>query len=381
MSINFDESYVSRDYFNSLDYTFSYDDFYRVSNLNNISDTVNMSNGNFISSIYSSTNNKFFNNFYHNVFKVNNSQINNLSLSSTSNVLYNEFMSNKYVIGNDLGYPYRSISDGVYVLDQVMPIGYVNHNTVNSDYYNSLEYPYNLDILLNYIVSDDSDNYPVSEIKEVNLDFDYTLGSNMYIEGNMLYVLSDGDIGVNISDDLSGKILFISVLDQFEQDDDIVMSINGQANLLTKSSWLYPNHNNDFNYCISGSNKLDIHVTKGVYNISNIRTYVLDNSSISYISVDEFNISVMNSEVIKGDINVTQDGYFILKIPYDRGFKIMVNDDIINYEIIDDTFIGFYLNKGFYDIEITYMPPYLKEGIICSIVGFGLFLFFRRSEK
>ena len=378
INLNLSEDYIPNNY--DFSFNFKSNDNYRVSNLDN--NFVNVNGGNYISSFYSSTGNKYYNNLYHNIFRVNNSSINNLSINSSSNVLFNEFIGNKYVLGNDLFYPYKEVSDGVYELEQVLPIGYVNHNTVNRDYFYSLGYPYNLDLLLNYIITSDSDNYPSSNVEEVHLNYSYELGDNIDVLGDKLYVSSDSRISVFIEDDLSNKILFISMDNQVEQDNDISISINGQKNILTKSSWLYPNHNNIFNFCISGSNRLDILVSRGVYNIGSIRTYVLDNIYIQNISVDEFNISVMNSEVIKGNINVTRDGYFVLKVPYDKGFKIKVNGDIIDYELVDEAFIGFYLNKGFYDIEITYIPPYLREGCVLSIIGFCLFfisLFKRRK--
>ena len=378
INLNMGENYIPHNY--DFDYDFKSNDYYRVSNLNN--DFVNVFGGNYISSFYSSTGNKYYNNLYHNVFKVNNSSINNLSLNSSSNVLFNEFMGNKYIISDyDIGYPYNKIGDNLYKLDQVYPIGYVNHNTINREYFNSLEYPYNLDLLLNYIVTDDSINRPVSNIEEVDLDYSYDL-SKSYIENGKLHVLSNDIINVHINNDLSGKILFISINGQIEQASDISMSINGQENILTHKGWRYPNNNLDFNYCISGSNELEVKVSPGIYNISDIHTYVLDNKVISSNDIDEFNISSMDSNGISGSVNVTKDGYFVLKVPYDKGFKIFLNDDIINYDIIDDTFIGFYLKKGSYNIRVEYEPPYLNYGKCLSIVGVILFIcFYDRRKK
>ena len=90
----------------------------------------------------------------------------------------------------------------------------------------------------------------------------------------------------------------------------------------------------------------------------------------------------MDSNGISGSVNVTKDGYFVLKVPYDKGFKIFLNDDIINYDIIDDTFIGFYLKKGSYNIRVEYEPPYLNYGKCLSIVGAILFIcFYDRRKK
>ena len=332
-----------------------------------------------ISSIYSSTINKNYSNLYHNVFKVNNGSINNMSLVSTSNPLFNRYMGNKYIYSDyDLGFPYKKISYNLYTLDS-LPIGYVNSRCVNKDYFDSMEYPYNLDILMNYIPGDCS-NEPVSNIHEVDLDYEYKLGSNSFIEDGKLYVNSDDVISVHINDDLSGKLLFISILNQFEQDNDIFMSINNQSNLLTHKGWLYPNNNNDFNFVVSG-NELEIKVSKGIYNISDIKTYVMDYSFDN--NYDLFNISSIDTEGISGNISVNDSGYFILSIPYDKGFNIKVNGNSVNYNNINGL-IGFYLNSGDYDIDISYVSPGLCLGRILSGVGFCLFcivLFLERRIK
>ena len=376
---NMGESYFSRDYYNLLNSDYNIDTNYRVSNLINSNDSVNINSGNMISSIYSSTINKYYSSLYHNVFKVNNSGINNMSLTSTSNPLFNRYMGNKYIYSNyDLGFPYKRISDNLYILDS-LPIGYVNSRCVNKDYFDSLEYPYNVDILMNYVPGDCSDK-PVSSISEVSLNYSYELGNNSYIEDGKLYVNSDDIISVYINDDMSGKLLFISVLDQFEQEIDINMSINGQVNLLTHRGWLYPNNNNDFNYVVSG-NELEIKVSKGIYNISNIKTYIMDYKFID--DYDLFNIDVINNEKISGNISVRNSGYFILSIPYDKGFNIKVNGENISYNEIDGL-IGFYLDSGIYNIDIDYESPGLKIGEILSCVGLILFIgvvFIERGVK
>ena len=373
---NSGENYFNRSYYNLLNSDYNIDTNYRVSNLINSNDSVNINSGNMISSIYSSTINKYYSSLYHNVFKVNNSSINNMSLTSTSNPLFNRYMGNKYIYSNyDLGFPYSKISDNLYELD-VLPLGYVNSRCVNKDYFDSLEYPYNVDILMNYVPGECSDK-PVSE---VSLNYSYELGNNSYIEDGKLYVNSDDIISVHINDDMSGKVLFISVLDQFEQEIDINMSINGQSNLLTHRGWLYPNNNNDFNYVLSG-NELEIKVSKGIYNISNIKTYIMDYKFID--DYDLFNIDVINSEKISGNISVRNSGYFILSIPYDKGFDIKVNGENIYYDEINGL-IGFYLDSGIYNIDIDYESPGLKIGEILSCVGLILFIgvvFIERGVK
>lgn len=376
---NFCENYFSRDYYNYLNDDKYISTNYRVGNLINSNDSVNINSGNYTTSIYSSNINRYYKNFYHNVFHVNNDSINDLILTDTDNVLFNRFMGVRYIYSNyDLGFPYNKKSDSLYELDS-LPIGYVSSRCVNKSYFDSLSYPYNLDILSNYVVLDECDYKPSSSINEVNLDYSYELGSNSSIKDGKLYVLDDDVIIVHINDDLSNKLLFIDVLDQVEQDKNISMSINGQINLLTRKDWLYPNNNKDFHYLISGSDSLIVKVSDGVYNISNIKTYVMNYDFID--DYDSFDINVIN-DGIHGTIDVVNPGWFVLKIPYDDGFTIKVNGSRVSYGLVDTAFIGFYLDSGHYDISIDYSSPYLKEGIILSVAGFSLFSFlvFRRDK-
>ena len=154
------------------------------------------------------------------------------------------------------------------------------------------------------------------------------------------------------------------------------MTINNQTNKLTKKDWLYPTKNNTFHFCIEGTNEITIKLTKGIYNIENIEMYTLDNEYIKNINkeIEKFDIIEMNSEKITGTIKSKEDGYLILSIPYDKGFKIKVNNINKNYKLINESFIGLYLEKGEYNIEITYNPPYKNIGILASIIGISLLI-------
>ena len=100
--------------------------------------------------------------------------------------------------------------------------------------------------------------------------------------------------------------------------------------------------------------------------------------------IDEFNFSKEKSfgDSISGNINVTEDGYLYMSIPYDDGFKIYLNYDEYSYEKVDNSFIGVKVKKGNYNIRIEYEAPLLKEGIIISSIGFiSFFVIFLKEIK
>jgi len=381
--LNNTESYIQKKYYHEVSNQEKIiDTNYRTINLNNNNQTINKiyDSNYYTTSIYSSTVNKYYSNLYYNTFKINNPNINNLMIASTDNIIFNKYLGVKYIISNtNLEYPYKKISDNLYELD-AHPIGYVTPNTVNKEYYESLEYPYNLDILLNYIIDDKSTNKPTSNIEKIDLEYTYEIGNNINItkENNnyKIEVIEDDVITLNLNNNLKNKILFINIYGLKENKKDIKMTINNQTNLLTNQTWIYPNNNNNFYYTLNNvENKLEIKLTKGIYNISNVETYILDKNNLDENkNIDEFKITTLNTENIKGNINVTEDGHFILKIPYDEGFKIKVNNKTKDYNLINESFIGFYLEKGDYEIEITYTPKQLKEGTILSITGLIMFV-------
>ncbi len=78
---------------------------------------------------------------------------------------------------------------------------------------------------------------------------------------------------------------------------------------------------------------------------------------------------------IKGSIDVTEAGRLIFSIPSEEGWTLYVDGE--RSEILDfkDTFISVYLEEGHHEIELRYMTPGLKLGVILSATCVGLFLF------
>ena len=376
--LNKTENFINKDYYKEVSkQEETINTNYRTINLNNSGETINKiySNNFYTTSMYSSTINKYYSNLYHNIFKINNRNINTLMIEATDNILFNKYLGVKYVISdNKLEYPYNQIKENIYELE-TYPIAYATNNLVNKEYYNSLYYPYNLEILTNYIIDEKSNNKPNSNVKEINLNYTSEIGKNIKIEKTnnkiIINVKEDDEIILNLKNNLQDKILFINIYGLEENEKDIKMTINNQTNLLTNKNWIYPNHNNDFYFTLNNvKDKLEIKLSKGIYTIESIKTYVLEKEKINDLKeVDKLNIEKINPEIIKGKINVTNDGYFILKMPYDKGFNIEVNNKKQEYELINNSFIGFKINKGNYDIKITYEPKLYKEGKTITVIG------------
>ena len=169
--------------------------------------------------------------------------------------------------------------------------------------------------------------------------------------------------------------------------------INNIGNKLTCKEWLYRNDNHTFHYVLSQNtrwNKLNITFSKGSYEIKNIKLHTLNYKYILEIisGVDAFVIvkNKTKGNNISGSIKVKNDGYFVISIPYDKGFNIIMDNKKINYEKVNDTFLGFPIKKGNHNIKITYKSPYLSTGYIVSLLGFIGFIIiiyqeYKKSNK
>lgn len=369
------------------------ENIYRVSNdimgIKNINRVINSNY--YLSSIYSSLENPNYYNFVNNIME--NEMENNIStaINSSKNLLYNTYMANKYMI-TDKNVPigYKNIDNSnVYVNENVLPIGYATTKVMSKDVFDKLDYPERVyAFVTNVIVGEKNGNKYEERVKKEDLKYKFEYKSLTVENKDNKYTIQseeDGNIILKLDKSYKDKLLFITFDMEYSEScnvGDTSITINNVKNTLSCKEWTYHNKNYTFNYVISSNDEiseLDIKFSKGKYVISNINLHSLDYSYIiDYVdSVDEF---MIDKEKTKGDkvvgsINVSENGYFVLSIPYEeKGFTIYVDDKVTPYEKINDTFIGFEINEGFHNIKIIYTSPYLLEGMIISICGYMIFI-------
>jgi len=345
----------------------------------------------YLPSMYSSLSNMNYYNF------VNNDMFNEMeyristAISSSKNIMFNTLMGTKYIVSNS-GVPigYTNINDSnVYVNENVLPIGYATKNIISKNDFEELSYPDKVYSLISSVVVDNDVEYEYkSKIKEENLDYSIELNDVTVKDEINKYVLDskeNGNIKLKLNKPYKNKMLFISFDMGYSQTcliGDTSIIINGVKNTLSCRGWTYHNKNYGFEYVISSNDEISelfIEFSEGKYEISNIKVYSLDYKHVldSVSTVDEFKINkeLTIGDKIVGDININRNGYFVLSIPYEeRGFSIYLDEQLIDYEMVNNAFIGFPINEGHHKIEIIYTAPYLLEGMIVSILGYMIFL-------
>ncbi len=377
-------------------------EFYRFSNEYSPHETVNKiyAMNYYVPTLYSSINNRLFNDFCFNKLNNEMSYRNSILMHASKNVLFNILMGQKYIITDrnpQIGYEIQDKVGNItlYKNVNVLPIGYSTNKLINKNKYDELKYPYSMDVLLNSVVVDKNiDTAPQSNIKKVKLP----VASKEYVNLNLsekngryeIIADNNANLKLKLKEPIKNKIIIISFNMDFQQSgkSDTYIIINGVKNKLSAKGCPYPNKNFVFDFVIS-SNKdidnLDIFFKKGKYVISGIETYTLDYDNIKNIAknVDKLNVDgrKVKGDRINGDINVKNDGYFVLTIPYDKGFYISVDGKKVPYEKVNDSFIGFPIKQGYHKINIRYKAPMKSTGVALSAVGVIMFLAIIIYEK
>ena len=338
------------------------------------SDPINLSNdirniNEYKSTMYSSLTNKNYKNFNWNIFKLENSYRND-----------SIYVGNKYLIGNTNMQGFIK-NRNFYVNNDAFSIGYSNNKLMSSKDFNKLSFPYSNEALMNYTIIDkDVQNNYKSNIKEINIekkDYKFNLEK-------------DTNYKIKASKQYKNKIIFIKFDMKYNEKcpaKDTYITINGISNKLTCKGWKYHNKNTSFEYVISDSfiDTFDITIGKGIYEIENVKVYELDYDYIKNIKSTHsefiFDKEKTKADILEGSINVKENGYFSISIPYDEGYTIYVDGKKKSYEKLNTSFIGFNISKGYHNIKIVYEAPWLKIGKIFTIIGIVLFIIILIKEK
>lgn len=95
---------------------------------------------------------------------------------------------------------------------------------------------------------------------------------------------------------------------------------------------------------------------------------------------DVFEISNITSNHISGKIDVIEDKLLFFSIPFDSGWKIKVDGIKVDPECVNLGFIGIPLRPGVHKIELHYMLPGMRLGIIISIFFCGVWLIIKKNK-
>ncbi len=250
---------------------------------------------------------------------------------------------------------YKEISYGFYENENVLPLNFTVPKSFKNIELKDLEYFSNIEKIYSVLAKEEVklfyDINPISQNKNKN-------------EGKIEFkVLHDGLLYINANNNLkyyNGRKNTRKTYNEYE------IIINGNKYKKPK----------DFDNNIKVS-KGDIITLEFIFNTKEIdynMIKVFDNEEfekiIKKIKEEISSLEMVSSkDVLEGNIAVNEDSLLFLSIPYGKGFKIYVDNKIVSYERLLDSFIGIDLESGKHKVVVKYITPYFKEGLVLSIVG------------
>ena len=120
----------------------------------------------------------------------------------------------------------------------------------------------------------------------------------------------------------------------------------------------------------------------GTYLFDEINLYAVNmkNYQDTVSKIEKANVIKLNQKEIELETNRDKDGILSISIPYSKGWKVLVDGKKEKALKINNSMIGLYVEKGKHEIKFYYETPYLKLGILSSIIGVMLFIYIVKKE-
>ena len=131
----------------------------------------------------------------------------------------------------------------------------------------------------------------------------------------------------------------------------------------------------NLNYIGFGYTCEDIKYTSELKKLEELNhTIFVDNGNLDideYIDLQEvpFNIYEKGNNFLKGNIELGSKNILQLPIPNNKGWKILINGIEKEPISVNGGFLGLQLESGYNEIELYFMSPGFKVGIITTIIG------------
>lgn len=349
--------------------------------------------------MYSSVTNTDYARFYYDIMKNPISLNNRVALVPGSNPCFSYFMGMRYLLTEEknLPYGYKKIRQkGDYVLaenEDVLPVCYGTTELISEKEYKQMHFPDTLEVLCSRAVvpeqvteavafshADKRSNSTeafISHVQKENVELFFAENGAK----KLLHPSGEAEsYTLPLAKAIQGKILIVSFHVESSNGKDVVISMNGIKNKLSSESAPYPNNNHDFTYILSAENtidRLEIEASKGEYTVDALKIYTVDMDNLKHSDIaipkTKSQTSRNGRHVFEGEIVMETAGYFVTSYPYRRGYRVKVDGEPVEVQKVNTAFIGFPLDAGEHQIEITYEAPGFLPGYIVSLVSCMLF--------
>ncbi len=155
-----------------------------------------------------------------------------------------------------------------------------------------------------------------------------------------------------------------------------------KTEIVYDNNYIYNTNNKDIlinlGYYDNYDSDIKIELSKyGIYTFDNLKLYTVPmnnyKENIKNLNSINFKLQRQEDNYISGNINVSENGIINFRTLYNKGWTVKIDNKKVS-TFKNRYFLATKIKKGNHKIELIYKTPYLKEGIILSIIGFILFI-------
>lgn len=319
-------------------------------------------------------------------------------ISTFSSMAYentSKFQRNFGLAGNNINsYYYRYFQTPIY--NSIFNVKYIIGNHIDNNYYSYLDTNENIDLTrFNY-------NTSIGFLVNKKIKKFDQVSYNPFLNQTNYVLLSTG-----ISD-IYERVQATSVVKGKVLDENFINNSNGAFQIESSDNELilelYNPKDQNLYFYIGGANVDSFYINDKYYSITSDESYTLDagytykgmvevkikfsNSDTaimdfySYslsdnkfkefynkINTNKLNVTSQKDNLIIGNINALEDKTMFTSISYDEGWTIYVDDKKVKTYMIDDSYLGFDINKGKHIVKMVYFPVNMLKGLIVSVIS------------
>lgn len=357
--------------------------------------------------MYSSVTNKRYAAFYYDIMHTPVRINNRVALLPEVNPFLQYLMGVRYIVTDfpKLPHGYTVIKEKdksiIAENEKVLPIAYLSTKRMDKETFDSLEFPYTLEAMLEYTIVEDTENTvrdhekisekKVLEDKEINgksnmekKKFRYRLlkrsddiAWKKKKDGMEIHAKKNSTCSIRLKESLDDKIGILSFDVENESGKAVMITMNGMRNKLSGKGAPYPNENTRFTFYLDENmdDTLNVDIAKGKFRITNVTYYVFPRSCMD--KKDMIPVSfhkAKKQEVLHCKAEAATDSFFVTSVPYQKGIRVLVDGSPAEPVLVNTAFLGVEIGAGEHDIEVLFTPPGKRIGLLISALSFALIL-------
>ncbi|RNF40834.1 YfhO family protein [Planococcus salinus] len=182
-----------------------------------------------------------------------------------------------------------------------------------------------------------------------------------------------------------GSDLYVSFhLTNHAPSDGFPLSVNSYSTTRKPNDSVYKTFVDDLTIRVPADDTVRIRMDEGRYELTDIAVYeepyeVLREKAASEaaVSLAEWDGSHIRAEVT----NETGGHFFVLPVPYEKGWQAKVNGENAEVMQANYSFLAVPAAEGFNRIELTFRPPYFRLSLMITFLSLALAVVYVRFQK